>query len=334
MIVRVDKGILHILDGNSGFSVLSDKELDVEDAAIGSYIANQIDKNYDDPGLKTGEFKEASGLKYHLKEYLAGELEFQKLSVYIAENLYDSITRSDKIDSSDLLVCDCTVNDRRVLAVLKCDNTNGFIHRVVQNDGTVKNEIINHYAILPKAGQRIAECAFVNLDDFTIRFAGKKRNIEGESVDLMADVLLECDFDISTKESFSKMEKLAKKISGDYGRDEIESRVRIKRFVMESVDAGDEEFMPEKMAEAVFEGAPSMKDEFAGRMRDAGVPESIEMTPFVTKKASANIKLKTDIGIEISFPAEYYKDPDYLEIINNDDGTLSVRINNIGELIG
>jgi hypothetical protein len=48
---------------------------------------------------------------------------------------------------------------------------------------------------------------------------------------------------------------------------------------------------------------------------------------------SANIKLTTDIGVELSFPAEYYRDEKYIEIINNEDGTLSIQINNIGEII-
>ncbi len=334
MIVRADKGILHILDGNSGFAVISDRELDVEDAAVGAYLANLIDKTYDSAGLKTGEFKKSSGFKYQINEYLSGAIDFQKLSAFAADNIYDSISHADKIESADLIVCDCTIDERRVLAVLKCDNKNGFIHHVVQSDGVVKNEILNHYAILPPAGQRAAECAFIHLDDFTIKFACKRRKIEGETVDMMADVLLECDFDISTRESFSKMEKLTKKLSEDYGRDNIESQVKIKQYLTDNISKGAEEFEPEDLADAVFDGAPTMKDEFVSQIKDAGVPESIEMSEFVMKRAGANIKLKTDTGIEISFPAEYYKDNEHIEIINNDDGTLSLRINNIGELIG
>ena len=334
MIVRVNKGILHILDGNSGFSVMSDRELDVEDASIGSYIANQIEKNYGDPGLKTGVFNDNSGLRYHLKEYLKGELDFCKLSVFAAENLYDSIVHSDKIDSSDLIICDCEVDERPVFAVLKCDNTSGYVHHVVQGDGVIKNEIINHYAILPKAGQKIAECAFVDLEDFSIKFSGKKRKIDGETVDLMADVLLECLFDISTKESFSKMEKIAAKISDDYSRDPIEAKVKLKQHVIDNISAGEEELQSEAFADAIFDGAPAMKAEFNEKIRDIGVPEKIEINEFVSKRASSKIKIKTDTGIEISFPAEYYKDSEYFEIINNEDGTLSVKLNNIGEIIG
>ena len=48
---------------------------------------------------------------------------------------------------------------------------------------------------------------------------------------------------------------------------------------------------------------------------------------------SANVKLGTDIGVELSFPAEFYRDNEHIEIINNEDGTLSIKINRIGEII-
>ena len=56
------------------------------------------------------------------------------------------------------------------------------------------------------------------------------------------------------------------------------------------------------------------------------------MNEYITKKVNANIRLVTDTGIEILFPSEYYKDDDNISIINNDDGTISVQINNISKL--
>ena len=66
---------------------------------------------------------------------------------------------------------------------------------------------------------------------------------------------------------------------------------------------------------------------------EANVPEKVEVNPYITKKMSSNVKLGTDIGVELSFPAEYYRDNEHIEIINNEDGTISIKINNIGEII-
>ena len=42
--------------------------------------------------------------------------------------------------------------------------------------------------------------------------------------------------------------------------------------------------------------------------------------------------LKTDTGIEIKIPMEQYENPDSIEFITNQDGTVSVLIKNINQL--
>lgn len=332
MIININKAILHILDGNSGITVYSDKELDVTDPNIIAYITGHIEKIYEDPALRPGEFGSNSSFKYHLTEYQTGGEDFVKFSVFIADRIYEAISASDKISSADLLVCECVIHEIPVMCVLKFDNKIGFTHQVVQEDGSVHNEIINHYAILPSQGQRISEFAFINLNDQTIRYKGKKLSVEGESVDLIGEYLLDCIFDISTKESFNAVTKIVKSVAEEYGADTVETTARMKKYVMET--AAEEEFIePAKAAEEIFRESPSMRDSFKEKAFEAQVPEKMEISEYVTKKVSSNIKLVTDSGIEISFPAEYYKDGEHMSILNNPDGTLSIQINNISGLV-
>lgn len=331
MIITVKKAILHILDGLSGVSVFSDSELDVENDSITAFITKHIEKIYEDSSLRSGEFNSNSGFKYHLGEYLNGEITLQKFSVYVAEHLYEAISHSEQIDSSDLLVCDCIVSELPVMAVLKCDNKIGYTHQVLQNDGKISNEIINHYAILPSVSQKITECAFINLNDMSIKYKGKKRKIDGESVDLIADIMLEGVFDISAKEAFNAVSRIAKAVANDNGSDSVDAEVKIRNFVREAA-IEDEYIEPKKVAEAVFDNSPTMREEFMEKVGEVGVPEKVEINDYVAKKATSNIKLVTDIGVELSFPAEFYRDDEHISIINNEDGTLSIQINNIGEI--
>lgn len=331
MIIGIKKAILHILDGMSGMTMYSDNELDVSDASVNSFITKHIEKSYDDPGMRSGEFNESSGILYHIKQYKAGEEEFSVMSKHIAERMYEGIENSESPESCDVIVCDCVASEQPLLVILKCDNKIGFTHRVDREGSGIKNNIINHYAILPALAQRISEYAFIALDDMSIRYKGKKRKIDGESMDLIADVLLECVYDISPKESINAITKIAKTVTKEYGGDTIETASKMKEYITDNI--GEIEYVePQKVAEAVFEGRPSMKDEFISKVREADVPEKVELNRYVTKKMSSNVKIVTDIGVEISFPAEFYKDSEHIEIINNDDGTISVKINNIGEI--
>ncbi|MDD6483963.1 MAG: nucleoid-associated protein [Clostridiales bacterium] len=336
MIVGLKHAILHILDANSGVTVFSDDELDLSDAMVDSFITKHIDKVCADSGARRGEFNESSGFLYHVKEYIASpeeERDLHSLSMFIAERLYEGISHAENTESCDVLICDCNINERPAIAVLKFDNKVGYTHRVLKEDGEVRNEIINHYAILPSASTAVREYAFIDQTDLTIRFKGQKRSIDGEKVDLMADLLLECSFDISSRESINAVNRIAKKVTEVNEGDSIDTSARMKRYVVESVEKEDLKFVePQKIADTVFEGRPVMKAEFLEEVRKAQVPEKVEVTGYVTKKMSSNIKLSTDIGVDLSFPAEYYSNSDYIEIINNDDGTISIKINNIGEL--
>jgi len=330
MIVNIKKAILHILDGNSGLTVYSAKELDLTDVLVNTYLTTHIEKTFDDPALRKAEFNSNSGFMYYINEYNT-EDDIVKVSKAAAERLYENISHSENITSADIVVCDCIISEERYLAILKFDNKLGYVHRVTNTDEGSHNEIINHYAILPSVTNKIAECAYIKLSDLQIKYKGKKLVVEGERIDLIADGLLECTYDFSTKESFNTVEKIAKTISGEYGGDEIKTNVKVKQYVKDTA-IEKENIDVNEMAEAVFSESVSAKSDFLDRVRDKNIPETFEMNNYITKRVNKNVKIITDTGIEISFPAEYYMDDENICIVNNEDGTLSIQINNIGEI--
>ena len=332
MIVNIKKAVLHILDANSGISVFSKEELDLENKNTIAYICEHIDKVCNNPSMRTGIFKENSGFLYQLKQYKNNQIDFLSLSQNIAEKFYDLIRESDNITSSDLIISDCMMGEKPTIAIMKCDNKIGFVHQIMKNSESVKNEIVNHYAIMPPLSQRFSDYAFISLDDFSIKYKPKNIMVEGEKIDMFADGILECDFDFSTKESFNKMRKLAKKVTEDFAGNEIDTEAKIKMYVKDTAIV-NENIKVEEVAEAVFNNSPSAREEFVEKVREAEIPETFKMNEYVTKRVNKNLKIVTDTGIEISFPPEYYKDEENIFIINNDDGTISIQINNVGQII-
>ena len=43
--------------------------------------------------------------------------------------------------------------------------------------------------------------------------------------------------------------------------------------------------------------------------------------------------LTTDTGIELRIPMEQYQNPDNVQFITNEDGTISVLLKNIGHIV-
>ena len=50
-------------------------------------------------------------------------------------------------------------------------------------------------------------------------------------------------------------------------------------------------------------------------------------------KVGEHHKIKTDTGIEISFPVEYMQNREFIEIKTNDDGTLRIELKNINKIV-
>ena len=131
MIVNIKKAVLHILDANSGISVYSKEELDLENQNTIKYICEHIDKVCDDPSMRKGVFKDNSGFMYQLKQYKNNQTDFLSFSKNIAQKLYELIRESDNITSSDLIVCDCVMGEKPSIVIMKCDNKIGFVHQVM-----------------------------------------------------------------------------------------------------------------------------------------------------------------------------------------------------------
>lgn len=333
MVIALKKAILHILDANSGITVYSDTELDVSEGNINAFITAHIERVLDDGSLRKGEFKENSGFKQRLLEYISDK-NIVTFSQHIARRIYDGISNSLETESCDILVCECIANEKKVIAILKFDNKTGFTHQVIQDDNKIKNNLINHYAILPMPTHKIAECAFVCPNDFIVQYKGRKRVIDGEKIDLFADIVLEGIFDPSAREAISKVKKIAKNVTESNGGDSIETNAKMKEYIVKNIEENNFEFVQTtEIAQTVFEGRPVMKQEFMEKLQKEEVPQKVEVTHQVTKKLSQNVKIATDTGIEISFPAEFYKDEKNIEITNEDDGKISIKINNIGEII-
>ncbi len=114
----------------------------------------------------------------------------------------------------------------------------------------------------------------------------------------------------------------------------IQTLSKMKEYITENIEEGETEFIDtEQVADKIFDGKPGMKSEFIDKIEKANVPQKVEVNSYVTKKLASNVKIVTDIGVEVIFPAEYYQNNEYIEFINNDDGTISIQINNIGEVI-
>ena len=196
--ITINKAILHILDAHSNITVFSEEELDFRSEQVFLFLTKHIEKIFSDSNAKEGAFLPTSAFK---SELLRVESDFVAFSKEIAQKIASAIEISDRARSVDIVVCDFSIDGTHFLSVLQCDNRMGYTHQVLHKDGKIKNEIINHYSILPSATQKIDAYAIVDLSSNNVKFLDKKSFIEGQEVYILPERVLECSFGLSQKEA-------------------------------------------------------------------------------------------------------------------------------------
>jgi len=332
LITIINKAVLHILDFNSGTTVFSEQELDTQSSSVSTFLTKHMEKLYSDPNSRSGAFQANSEFKNRMAAYIAGSLDFTSFSVYIAELMYSAIAKSDALDPADLVVCDVNVDDNRLLAILKCNNKIGFTHQVTTSDGKIKNDIINHYAILPSLSQKIDEYAVIEVNSLDIKFSDKKRSVDGEEIYVIPDRILDCSSTISPKQAINLVNAITRKVSGGHGQSSVAAMSKAKNYLVENAEVS-EYLDPIELGKEVFRSSPMMQEEYIKEVKNAGIPETVKIDKDLANKKGRNHKIKTDTGIEIEFPADYFQNKDYIEFINNPDGTLSIALKNIGKIM-
>lgn len=329
--IIIDKAILHILDFNSGMTVYSDEELTVKDS-IETFLYKHIEKSWGSQDAKPGTFYDDSAFQQKLNDYLSGEMSFVPFSKEITHTLEEAFTHAEEMASADVIVADVRIDDQRQIVVFKSNSHIGYTHQVNQTENGIKNEIINHYSIMPNLTQKMEEFAFIATESQAISVCAKKYTIDGNSIQVFPEILLECSLTPSPKEAIKNLSKTAAKVAEAYGQDKVATEAAVKSYVAENMQESDELDLVEAGKE-IFKDNPSMQADFDTAIKDAGFTEPVKMDQEATLKKMCKHKLKTDTGIELTIPTDYFDNTEFVEFNNNEDGTLSITLKHISNII-
>ena len=329
--IIIEKAILHILDFHSGVTVYSDAELPVKDS-VETWLLKHVERAWGSQDAKPGTFCEDSAFLKELQDYESGTLDFVALSKAIAKTLDDALTHAEEMPASDVIVAQASIDEVLYLVILRSNSHIGFTHQVNQTEDGIQNEIINHYSIMPNLSQKIDEFAFVNRRTKEIKTAAKKYTLDGNPVIVLPEVLLECSLTPSPKEAMKNLSKAAAKVADSFGQDKVATEAAVKSYVAETMQKGTELDLQEAGKE-IFHDNPAMQQELDTAIRDAGITEPVQMDPEATLKKVSRHKLKTDTGIELSIPTDYFDNTEFIEFNNNEDGTLSITLKHISNIV-
>lgn len=328
----IKKAILHIMDFNSDICVFSQKELDIADAGANTFMDKHFKKIIDDSGKVKGDFLENSITKKMIEEYLNQEMDFTQLSTSIGNLVYNQISKADDLESMDFLFAQFSDETEEYLAMLLLPNKIAYTHQVSSGEGVISNEIIRYYTLLPSLSQKITSYGLVNINSMAVFFSDKKRNIEGETVLVMPEKVLQCTKGISQKDTIKIISKITTEVAEEYGANPAIAVTRAKSTILEKADE-TLDFSPLELGEQIFHDNKIMKNQFEQKIKEAQLPVEVKVENKSIVRSTRNHKIKTDTGIEITIPTDYFENTEFVEFNNNPNGTISIQLKNIGKII-
>jgi len=347
--LKVSQAILHVFDFESGSKYYSEAPLDLENRPTKSYVQRRLRKIVGNAESNHGEFAEDSGFAGELEHYLMGGAEFQGFSVQIAEWFWEELRRAEELEQVDLLVADFIDTDavpvdanstdaevnaafdgpegKRFFAVLLLPRKQSFVHEI----GGGANEILRMDTALPNPTAKIDTYVLVDCDSFAIDFHDKERSIGGETIQILPDKFLQCTAAASTQQVFTEVSEIVQDVAEEYGLTPAVEVGRAKAAVAQQADR-EEVVAPAEIGRVVFEDRPDVQQVFEERVREAKLPEEAPVRRGVANRLAKNHKIKTDTGIEITFPSDLADKPGYLDFSTGADGTISITIGNVAHI--
>lgn len=354
--IIIRKGIVHILDGELGYPVFSERPLEMS-PDTNDFLRSLLYQILSGDDLKKCSFDEAAagGLSDGKRpendetdvEYpLATDAEnvYQLVKSFREENLvedsrkladalYRIMNANLAIPSADFAVVTFQVHSAHYLGLLKMNYKESYVHMTQSEEEGNVNQIIRYRSMLPSATSRLSEAVIIDLSDYSVQIVEKKYEINGTKCNYLSEHYLHCHAAMSSKTKLAIVTKAVDQVNQKYYAEEPMKQMESKRMIKREMEETGSVSV-ESISEKLYGKTPEIKEEFDAKMEKYHM-EKAEVTPQserTTRKFETQY-LKTDTGIEINIPMEQYEDSEQVEFITNADGTISVLIKNINRIV-
>ncbi len=331
--LSIKKIIVHILDTSMSIPVMSMDEMPTS-VNMNEFFATHISKIMNDDSLKTCEFDEEYNLFLnYLKEFKSEKTDFVSFSKQVAGQLFGIMSHHITIPSGDLAIVFYRYHMTDYLALLKLNYQNTYIHFTDYESDINVNTIIEHRTTLPSAGQRISEAAIINMDTLTVQLLDKLYELDGEKIPYLSQHLFKCHTKLSSKEQMQAVKTATNRVAKKFYDSDIDKRAEVSEKLYNHLDETGSIDL-DAFAKDAFPAMEEVKDVFFDTLEKKGVTEpAIQMTEKTIARTFDKQKIKTDNGIEIKIPMDFYNNPEKMEFVTEPNGKISIIIKDITHIL-
>ena len=326
MSITFKQTIIHNLDLSMGQPLLS-KECSVLTDEAESFITRKIYQVLKNQGLCEAKFKEQISL--FPEDHPASIFKnwdgkgLKHISEVLANGFYRYMVEYDNIPNGDLIVTNYLVDKEEYVAALKINFNDGdYTHFFSSDDETMK--LVVNKGIYRK---RINEAVIIKLSNTSVQLLDESKS---KYISLMLDL----ETKLSAKETLRALDNVAKSVIEDHYDNPVKAIAELENNISESI-ARTQNIPIQEVIEKTFGEDEEVLSSVQCKLEEYGISNesNVEVTSSRVANKYNKQKLKTDTGIEIRIPTHLMKDTDFFEILNNHNGTQSLIVKNVSQVV-
>ena len=322
--MQIIEAYLHVLDARNDVRLFSERPMGL-DIEIEEYIQKHVEGFFEHLDIAVLSV-EATVLANQNAQ------DFKETSLQIAELFYDSMEKSEEIKPCDLMCLHFERDGHSYYGFLKLNFRTSYAHAVELENQLLVNKIIRQVTTLPYKSQKVEEGFLIDIMHKRALIKDKSVLMDGNKVKYITENVLALKSGLTPKRTIEIMSKTAQVIAEKYDSQPMVKSAQIKHKITEQLE-GQGELNIQEIVDECFD-VSSAREAFVQVLNDKGIDaDALVINDTQKKKLKRTQKIKTASGVEIILPFEYVSRSENMEIINHPDGSVSISLKNLGELI-
>lgn len=316
---------MHMLDFEHRKIYHSTEFVDMNETSI-DYYRKKVEKALNSPSLKELTVGSLHEMMLRSEKMIESQEEFIKQAHEMTDKLFALGSVIEEMPNSNVLFVDCYKNGERYVGVLKLNYR--YIPMSVIDENNIR---ITKKQVLPTMGSPVDEAIIVNVDAKKLFLIEKKYNIDGKLDFYLNAQWIKGEEKLTDKQKISTMKKVVRKMDDIYNVNDGKALPLMKHEIQEKIDT-NQPVKPLEIVKKVLEKDGQAQEESEIMMKDLGIGEEDQIES-LSLTAMDKCKLVLDDEIEISLPIEEYLSGDKVEKVKQEDGTYSILLKDVSEVI-
>lgn len=323
--IVINKILMHMLDFEHRKIYHSTDFVDMNETSI-DYYRKKVEKALNSPSLKELTVGSLHEMMLRSEKMIESDEEFIKQAHEMTDKLFALGSVIEEMPNSNVLFVDCYKNGERYVAALKLNYR--YIPMSVIDEENIR---ITKKQVLPTMGSPVDEAIVVNVDAKKLFLIEKKYMIDGKMDFYLNAQWIKGEEKLTDKQKMSTMKKVVRKMDDIYNVNDGKALPLMKHEIQERIDT-NQPVKPLEIVKKVLESDGQAQEESEIMMKDLGIDEE-DRIESLSLTSMDKCKLVLDDDIEISLPIEEYLSGDKIEKVKQEDGTYSILLKDVNEVI-